>query len=208
MNVEQEINAIRREVGDRVLEAGTARVLKLSRDYGDPIEDVWDALTNPERIPRWFLPIEGDLRVGGRYQLKGNAGGKIEACDPPRSFAATWEYNEGMSWLTVTLAPTEAGGTRFMLEHVAHVEDEFWDQFGPGAVGVGWDGAVLGLGLHLETGADNPSAEEWAMSDEGKRFSTLSSEAWGAAAVADGADPEWARGAVARTTAFYTGVPA
>ena len=99
-----------------------------------------------------------------------------------------------------------------MLEHFALADDEraqeFWDQYGPGAVGVGWDGAVLGLTLYLETGEPNPDAEAWAMSEEGKRFSALSSEAWGEAAVSWGADPEWARGAVARTTAFYTGVPA
>jgi uncharacterized protein YndB with AHSA1/START domain len=212
IDVESHINAIDREVGDRVLEAGTARVLTVSRDYRDPIEDVWDALTNPDRIPRWFLPIEGDLRVGGRYQLKGNAGGAIEACDPPRSFSTTWEFNDAISWLTVTLDPTDAGGTRFVLEHFALADDdrarEFWDQYGPGAVGVGWDGAVLGLALYLETGEANPDAEAWSLSEEGKRFSALSSEAWGAAAVAYGADPEWAQGAVARTTAFYTGVPA
>lgn len=205
IDVDTHINEIEREVGERVLEAGTARVLKITREYREPVDDVWDALTNAERIPRWFLPISGDLRLGGRYQLQGNAGGTIEACDPPRSFSATWEFNGAMSWLTVTLDPTGAGGTRFVMEHVAHVEDEFWDQFGPGAVGVGWDGAIMGLARHLETGEDNPGAEEWAASDEGKRFSTLSSEAWGAAAVASGADPAWVEGAVARTTAFYTG---
>ena len=31
----------------------------------------------PERIPRWFLPVSGDLRLGGRYQLEGNAGGEV-----------------------------------------------------------------------------------------------------------------------------------
>lgn len=38
---------------------------------------MWDACTDPERIPRWFLPISGDLRLNGRYQLEGNAGGAI-----------------------------------------------------------------------------------------------------------------------------------
>jgi hypothetical protein len=36
------------------------------------------------------MPISGDLRVGGRYRLEGNASGTIERWDPPRSFAATW----------------------------------------------------------------------------------------------------------------------
>ena len=44
---------------------------------------MWDAVTSAERIPRWFLPISGDLRLGGRYQLEGNAGGEVLECAPP-----------------------------------------------------------------------------------------------------------------------------
>jgi hypothetical protein len=47
------------------------------------VEDVWDAITSAERIPRRFLPVSGDLRLG-RYQLQGNAGGEITGCNPPR----------------------------------------------------------------------------------------------------------------------------
>ncbi|NED57183.1 polyketide cyclase, partial [Micromonospora aurantiaca] len=87
-----QINAVRRTVGERVLEAGTARTSTISQVYDTDVEDLWDAVTNPERIPRWFLPISGDLRLGGRYQLEGNAGGTIETCDPPKGYSATWEY--------------------------------------------------------------------------------------------------------------------
>jgi uncharacterized protein YndB with AHSA1/START domain len=45
----------------------------------------------PSGIPRWFLPIAGDLRLGGRFQLEGNAGGEITECRPPRRLAVTWE---------------------------------------------------------------------------------------------------------------------
>ena len=58
------------------------------------------------RIPLWFLPVTGDLRLGGRFQVEGNAGGVVERCDPPRSFAATWECGESTSWLEVRLAAT------------------------------------------------------------------------------------------------------
>jgi uncharacterized protein YndB with AHSA1/START domain len=47
----------------------------ITQVYAAPVEDVWDACTNPARIPRWFLPVSGELRLGGRYQLEGNAGG-------------------------------------------------------------------------------------------------------------------------------------
>ena len=78
-----------------------------------------------------------------------------------------------------------------MLEHIAHVDDERWAEFGPGAVGVGWDLAIgLGLGLHLATGAavDPGEVAAWSASDEGRRFMTLSSEGWFAATVAAGED--------------------
>ncbi|MQA26613.1 MAG: polyketide cyclase, partial [Micromonosporaceae bacterium] len=79
-----QLNAIRREVGERRIPAGEGRAVRLRREYDAPIEDVWDAITNAERINRWFLPVSGDLRLGGTYQLKGNAGGEIRRCEPPR----------------------------------------------------------------------------------------------------------------------------
>ena len=54
----------------------------ISQVYAAAVGDVWDACTNPERIPRWFVPVSGDLRLGGRYQIEGNASGTIERCDP------------------------------------------------------------------------------------------------------------------------------
>ncbi len=83
IDVSEQINSVRRVVGTRVLEAGEARTVTLSRRYDAALEEVWDACTNPERIPRWFLPVSGDLRLGGHYQLQCNAGGTIERCDPP-----------------------------------------------------------------------------------------------------------------------------
>ncbi len=38
------------------------------------------------------------------------------------------------------------------LEHIAHVEGDLWDRFGPGAVGVGWDLALMGLARYLASG--------------------------------------------------------
>ncbi|SDY96322.1 Uncharacterized conserved protein YndB, AHSA1/START domain [Micromonospora pattaloongensis] len=207
IDVTQQINAVRREVGSRVLEAGEARVVTISQVYDAPLDDVWDACTNPERIPRWFLPVSGDLRLHGRYQLKGNAGGTIERCDPPKSFAATWEYGDEVSWIEVRFTPETDERTRFTLEHIAHVDDERWAQFGPGAVGVGWDLGVIGLTLHLASGQPVDPAEvaAWTTSDEGRRFISLTSDRWREASAAAGTDPEQARAAAQRTTAFYTG---
>jgi uncharacterized protein YndB with AHSA1/START domain len=211
IDVDHQISSIERRVGSRTLEAGEARTVTISRVYDTPREDLWDACTNPERISRWFLPISGDLRPGGRYEFQGNASGTIERCEPPHNVAATWEYGGQISWVELRLTAEPTGGTRFALEHIAHVDDDMWAQFGPGAVGVGWDGGLLGLSLHLASGGEGPdraAVEAWQASEDGRRFVTLSSERWTEASIAAGTDPEEARAAGARTTDAYTGEPA
>ncbi len=207
IDVDHQINAVERIVGERVLAAGTARVVTMRQSYAATPEELWDACTSAERIARWFLPVSGDLRVGGRYQLEGNAGGTIERCDPPRSFAATWEYGSELTWIELRLEPDGDGRTRFTLEHVARVEDERWLQYGPGAVGVGWDLALAGLGRHLATGLSNDPVESaaWAGSPDGAEFITRSSRGWADASIAAGTEASEARAAGERTTAFYTG---
>ena len=170
---------------------------------------LWDALTNGDRIPRWFLPISGDLRLGGSYQLQGYAGGTIDACEPRRYLALTWAYGGKESWVQVRLIPEPEERTRLELEHVAHLADiaEFWDQYGAGATGVGWDLALMGLGLHIATGAanDHRAAEAWTMSEEGRRFIDASSADWCRASIAAGLDEAGARAAADRTSGFYKG---
>src|ERR1700694_4190933 len=139
IDITHQINAVTRQVGTRVLEAGEAHTVTITQTYAAAIDDVWDACTNPERIPRWFLPVSGDLRLGGRYQLEGNAGGTIERCDPPHGFSATWEVGGGVTWMQLRLTSDPLGGTRFELDHLGLVDDAHWAEFGSGAVGVGWD---------------------------------------------------------------------
>src|SRR5699024_4285888 len=80
----------------------------LEQTYPAPLADVWAAVTTAERIQRWFLPVSGDLRPGGRYQFEGNAGGEILACEPPADgtaeVAVTWELMGAVSWVTLRLA--------------------------------------------------------------------------------------------------------
>lgn len=201
------VGAVTREVRNREHEGRPARVIIASRNYDTTIGDLWDALTNVERIPRWFLPISGEFRLGGRYQFKGNAGGTITKCDPPNHLAVTWEYGSDISWVDVRLEVRASEGVHLELEHVAHVDDTRWDQFGPGAVGVGWDLGLMGLARHLSSGAalDPQAAAAWSASSEGKNFMRLSSDDWQRASIASGTSDAAAAAAAARTTAFYTG---
>ena len=213
MDVVREIEAIAREVSSGHIAGSDARVVRLRRTYDAAINDVWDALTSPDRISRWFLPVSGDFRVGGKYQFEGNAQGEIVACERPNRLAVTWGMGEdaepaASSEVEVRLVPAGAESTTVELVHTAVVPSELWDQFGPGAVGVGWEGGFLGLSLHLRGG--EISAEErdaFPFSAEGRDFYTRSSAAWGEANLAAGADAEVVTRNVEATTAFYTPDP-
>jgi uncharacterized protein YndB with AHSA1/START domain len=199
---------VTREVRSGLRDGAPTKIAIARRTYPGRQADLWDALTSAERIPRWFLPVSGDLRAGGRYQLEGNAGGVIERCKEPESFAVTWEFGGMLSWLEVTLTPD---GERTVLElaHESPVDPDFWGQFGPGAVGVGWDLALMGLGRHLDSGAsvDPKEAAAFLTSPDGAEFIRSAAAGWADAAAADGDEPEAARQAAARTVAFYTPPP-
>jgi uncharacterized protein YndB with AHSA1/START domain len=197
---------VTREVRSGVRDGAPTKIAIARRIYPTDQADLWDAVTNAERIPRWFLPVSGELVPGGRYQLQGNAGGVVERCDEPSSFAVTWEMGPMMSWLEVTLEAGEEG-TVLELAHEAPVDPEMWGQYGPGAVGVGWDLCLLGLGLHVAgDGVPNAPAEADAFrtSPDGSEFIRQAGVSWADAAIADGDDPGPAHEAAERTIAAYT----
>lgn len=208
IDVAQQISAVRRQVGTRVLEAGEARIVTVGQTYDTGPEDLWDAVTNAERLPRWFLPVTGELRPGGRYHLKDNASGTVERCDPPTGFFATWEFADQVSWIDVRILPAPEGRARLEFDHIAPVNDH-WDQFGPGAVGVGWDLALMGLTLHLGGAAQRKEDEvnAWYGSDEGRLFMLSSNERWYEANVASGEAEGAARAMADRAGAAYTAPP-
>src|ERR1700757_2209185 len=63
------------------------------------------------------------------------------------------------------------------------MSDDHWEQFGPGAVGIGWDLGLVGLSVHLRTGEplEPGQGNRWAASEEGRRVMAPASEAWGGA---------------------------
>ena len=190
------------------IDGGTQHAVQtLSQTYPTTVDDLWAACTDPERLARWFAPVSGDLQLGGRYEIEGNASGTIEACDPPRTFAITWEFGGGTSQVAVRIDP-DGDGARLTLEHAATGEagSEFWTQYGPGATGVGWDLSLLGLAFHLLAGTGRPEDEAaFAQTPAVQRFIRASSAAWGEASVAAGTPESEARAAAERTTAFYLG---
>lgn len=199
------LDAMHRSVAFEVRDGHPASAVALSRTFPAAIADVWDAVTNGDRIPRWFAPVSGNLELHGRYQVEGNAGGTIAACEAQSHLGLTWELAGDVSWVDVRVWEEDAGQVGLALIHTARLS-EHWDTYGPGAVGVGWEMAFLGLALHIaDPSAPKPDEAEFATSPEGRVFIHVSSEGWGQAAITAGTEAEVANAAAGRTAAFYTG---
>jgi uncharacterized protein YndB with AHSA1/START domain len=126
----------------------------LERRYTADQADVWQAITDPDRVNRWFLPLTGDLREGGNFQLEGNAAGDIMTCEPPRHLIVTFG---GERSIVDVLLSGDGQQTLLKLTHAVPLE---LAGSGAGAlyVGPGWDGAMLGFNVH--------SVKEWVAAIE------------------------------------------
>ena len=208
MNFNNALGIEDRVVKDMEHQGQPVRVVSGARTYGTAVEDLWDAVTNAERIARWFAPVTGELQLGGRYQLEGSAGGEITRCDAPAALDVTWECGGNVSWVTVRLESI-GEGTRLTLEHLMgkdEASEEHWKKYGPGATGVGWELGFLGLDLHLEEGEAVIDSDSNSSSPAGKVFIEKCAIAWGEAHVRAGEDPAVAKGMAAETARFYCGV--
>jgi uncharacterized protein YndB with AHSA1/START domain len=182
IDIAHQVAAIHREVGRRPVAGSEGISVVLRRTYDAPIEDVWSALTEPDRVKRWFYPLSGDLRAGGSFQLEGNAGGEILRCEPPRSLTVT--FGGETSVVQISLSSEGDEVTMFEFAHTVPIE-----MAGSGAgalyVGPGWDGGLLALDLYLHGEmSDDPIAA--ASSPEAQEFSRQSVTSWVAAVTASG----------------------
>ena len=144
-DVEGNLAAVERSVAFLEKSARPASAVTLSRTYTTTMEDLWDALTNPKRIPRWFAPVSGRLELGGHYAIEGNAGGTITECKRLSHFTLTWEFAGDVSWVEVRVSE-EGAETRLTLAHTALLSPH-WDEYGAGAVGVGWGNGIPWAGF-------------------------------------------------------------
>jgi uncharacterized protein YndB with AHSA1/START domain len=79
---------------------GERLVLRITRQFRAPIDDVWAAVTEPERLARWIGTFTGDP-ASGRVEFLMTAEGatepeemEIRECEPPRVLRVTSHVGE------------------------------------------------------------------------------------------------------------------
>lgn len=181
----------------RVVREGAGLGVELSRTYPASEVDLWDALTDPARLENWFETVSGTLREGGRFRLADSGvAGAITTCTPEQILCLTWEDNDNLSTVEITLSPADPG-TRLTLTHLAPT-DEHWELYGPAAGGIGWDSSLVAMAFHLAMDTDAQEGEE-------EDFIREVAHLWAEALIEAGGDPDAARAQADRTIAFYLG---
>jgi uncharacterized protein YndB with AHSA1/START domain len=133
------VGSLRRD-GDR----GTVR---MQDRYDTDPGDLWDAITDPERLARWIGTVEGDLRAGGAFRARFTSTwegpGRVDVCDPPRRLLVTLGVGEDdENELEAVLTP-DGDGTVLVIEERGFGLDEV------AAHGAGWQAHVEDLAAHL-----------------------------------------------------------
>ena len=133
------------------------RQLEFRRSWPDPIEDVWSALTEPDRMARWLGTYEGDRGAGGRgtftmtqeEQAVGEPMTVLE-CEPPRRLVVEWLSE--MSWRVELDLSVEGGETVLRFTQALAAGTDVGD------IATGWHWYLDKLDAEL-TGGSHPA--EW-----------------------------------------------
>lgn len=84
-----------------------------------PAAELWDAVTNPDRLERWFARVDGDLVERGHFTIHLDGDDvplcHLIECSPGRQFAFEWPMQQ-QTLVTVKVLP-DGKHSRLELHH-------------------------------------------------------------------------------------------
>ncbi|WP_439592924.1 SRPBCC family protein [Microbacterium sp.] len=130
-------------------------VVRVEDVYETAVDDLWAAITTPERLARWIADVSGDLREGGQFQASFTSGwsgaGVVEVCEAPRLLRVrTQQPGEPSTVMEARLSP-EGDGTRLVIEERGLPLAEYADH------GAGWQAHAEDLHAHI----DGTEPQDW-----------------------------------------------
>ncbi|MFI6374144.1 SRPBCC family protein [Streptomyces sp. NPDC050546] len=115
--------------------------VRFSRTYDHPLDRVWQFVTDPDELERWFPSrAEIELRPGGTVRFSGDphmadSTGRVIAVDPPRHLSFEWDGDE----LHFDLEETGDKRTRLTLTNVLQADNT------AARNGAGWEVCLTAL---------------------------------------------------------------
>jgi uncharacterized protein YndB with AHSA1/START domain len=122
-------------------------VVRMEDRFSTEPDDLWSALTDPQRLARWIAAVEGDFRLGGEFRASFTSGwegpGRVDVCDPPWRLLVTMAPGQDdQTVIEVELVP-DGDHTRLVLEERGLPLAE------AAAHGAGWQAHIEDLAAHL-----------------------------------------------------------
>jgi uncharacterized protein YndB with AHSA1/START domain len=88
--------------------------------FATDIDDLWSAVTDPDRLARWLVVVEGDLRVGGTVQMEFTSTwtgpGRIDVCERPHRLVVTQLPGTEEETVLEAVLTQEEDGCRLVIE--------------------------------------------------------------------------------------------
>jgi uncharacterized protein YndB with AHSA1/START domain len=126
---------------------GGRGVIRMEGRYDTDIEDLWSALTEPQRLARWIAQVDGDLRLGGEFKATFTStwegSGRVDVCEPPRHLVVTMCPRQEDETIWVANLATDGDQTILVIEDRGLPLDELASH------GAGWQAHFEDLAAHL-----------------------------------------------------------
>ena len=123
--------------------------LQFERTYPTTPADLWEAVTDPQRLSRWLGTVTRD---GDQYRIVLGDGadewaeGELVDCWAPHAYTVTWDYpGESGSRVTVTVTAGQEPGAACL----ALVQEDLSAEQGAG-YGAGWHAYLDRLDAHVD----------------------------------------------------------
>ncbi len=145
-------------------------VVRIEDRYDTDIDDLWQAITDPQRLSRWYGEVTGDLRSGGEFQeyIPGaelTSVGRIVACEPPTRLLVTsretdesWQKGTGaepFDGVTEATLTTDGDQTILVIEARGLPLDKL------AGYGAGWQIHAENLAAHVHGLEFGDVGERW-----------------------------------------------
>jgi uncharacterized protein YndB with AHSA1/START domain len=122
-------------------------VIHVEDVYPTDIDDMWSAISEPERLKRWLVDVEGDTTIGGSFTARFTSGwegnGRVDVCDAPHRLVVTMSDGGADETVTEATLTAEGAGTRLVIEERGLPLEEYAGH------GSGWQAHIEDLALYL-----------------------------------------------------------
>ncbi|AKU18996.1 hypothetical protein VV02_16340 [Luteipulveratus mongoliensis] len=120
--------------------------VRFEQHYDSGAADLWDAVTDPERLARWFAPVEGRFGVGEAFTICFDDGDvpecRVIECVAPQRFSFEWPHASGATVVTAEVRP-DGDGSVLVLTHARLGRSQ------AAGYAAGWDAYLRLLTDHL-----------------------------------------------------------